>query len=200
MTILRSQADIQKQVAALWADAISRFPEFILYVPSVADYKQATKLISDIEEQFGFVVPSTFAEAALKWNLGRLVLCNFHFGTTDDYIDELRKLNTAAPGGEWWGDREDCLQRPPELLAIAQSDPFMVLLNIDSGGIYAHAVDDGSANTRQVAPSLDCFLRAVGSSLFHCDTPATRKTYLRQLLAEFSLPDAEPFWCEFLEI
>lgn len=197
MTILLSRQEIERRLKSRWADEIRRSPKFFsVYVPSMPSGEEAARMLQGIEKQISEPMPSSFVEAAMQWDLGRLVLGAFSFARDGNYIARLVKLNAATPGCEWWGDRDECESRPAGLLAISHGDPFMVLLDTNTGSVYAHAVDDGSANTRQVAPSLDLFLRAVGTTLLTHIDAGNRQEFVDALVFEVMAPEGRPFWEE----
>lgn len=197
MTILLSRQEIERQLTLHWADEIRRSPEFFsVYVPSMPSSEEAARMLRGIEEQISERLPSSFVEAAMQWDLGRLVLGAFPFARDGDYLASLLKLNVATPGCEWWGDRDECDSRPAGLLAISHGDPFVVLLDTNTGSIFAHAADDGSANTRLVAPCLDLFLRAVGTTLLTHDDAGNRHDFVDALVVELLAPEGRPFWEE----
>lgn len=153
-------------------------------------------MLQGIEKHIAEPLPSSFVEAAMQWDLGRLVLGAFPFARDGDYLASVLKLNATTPGCEWWGDRDECKSRPVGLLAISHGDPFMVLLDTNAGTIYAYAVDDGSFNIRLVAPSLDLFLRAVGTTLLAHSDVGSRQEFVDALVVELSAPESRPFWEE----
>ena len=197
MTILLSRQEIERQLRSRWADEIERAPKtFSVYVPSMPLSEEVALMLRGIEKQICEPLPSSFVEAAMQWDLGRLVLGAFPFARDGDYLARLLKLNAATPGCEWWGDRDEYESRPAGLLAISHGDPFMVLLDTNTGAICAHAADDGSANTRVVAPSLDLFLRAVGTTLLNHNDAGNRQEFVDALVVELTAPEGRPFWEE----
>ena len=179
-----------------FADDIKQFPSFSVYVPSNAVPEDALQMLLRVEEEFSVSLPPTFADAAMKWDLSRLALGCIKFADDGDYARRVSKLNAATPGCEWWGDRDEWESRPPDLLAISGGDPFVILLNLETGAIYSHAVDDGSAKTCLVAPQLDIFLRAVGTTLLLHRETSKRQAYVGDLVAELGAPESGPFWSE----
>jgi len=196
MSILLSRQQIQEQMGVKFADSIKRFPEFSVYVPSTAVPEEASQMLLRIEKEFSSSLPPSFSNAAMEWDLGRLVLGCFDFAEDGDYAGRVSKLNAATPGCEWWGDRDVWETRPSDLLAISHGDPFMILLNLETGAIHGHAVDDGSANTRLVAPQLDMFLRAAGTTLLSHKEPGKREAFVGDLVAELEATESTPFWTE----
>lgn len=194
MTSFLTYSEIQQQMRVRWADALSQFPEFETCRPSKPGLGAANRLVDAIESEFGTKLPLSFCEAAAQWDLGRLELACFGFARDGDYLARLVQLNAAVPGLEWWGDRDEAA-RPVDLLAIAHGDPFMVLLNTESGEIFAHAVDDGSANTQRVAPSLELFLRAAGTCNLGAKGVVDLDELSDSLVAELGSP-YRPFWRE----
>jgi hypothetical protein len=197
MPNLLSVSEIQQQMRVHWADALTKFPEFEVYIPSAPRQEAAIRLLDSIESEFESRLPLSFREAAAQWDLSRLELGCFGFATDGDYLSRLLQLNAAVPGLEWWGDRDEPA-RPADLLAIAHGDPFMVLLDMKSGAIYAHAVDDGSANTQCVAPSLDTFLRAAGTCYLQAKAAGDHNGFADSLATEMASPPARPFWRELV--
>lgn len=196
MSILLSRKEIQEKMGVKFADNIKQFPEFSVYVPSTAAPQEASQMSLRIEKEFSISLPPSFSDAAMEWDLGRLVLGCLHFGEDGDYAGRVSALNAATPGCEWWGDREVWETRPCDLLAISHGDPFMILLNLEAGAIYGHAVDDGSANTRFVAPQLDMLLRAAGTTLLSHSEASKREAFVGDLVAELGAPESTPFWTE----
>lgn len=196
MSILLSRQEIQEQMGVKFTDGIKRFPEFSVYVPSTAVPEEASQMLLRIEKEFSRSLPPSFSDAAMDWDLSRLVLGCFHFGEDGDYAGRVSELNAATPGCEWWGDREDWETRPSDLLAISHGDPFMILLNLETGAILGHVVDEGSTNTRMVAPQLDMFLRVAGTTLLSHSDASEREAFVSDLVAELGAPESTPFWTE----
>jgi hypothetical protein len=195
MTRLLAFLEIQQQMRQRWADALTQSPEFEVYIPSTPVREAAIQLLDAVEAEFEIRLPQSFREAAAEWDLGRLELPGFPFASNGDYLARLRRLNAAVPGLEWWGDRDE-IARPASLLAIAHGDPFMTLLDTRTGDIYAHAVDDGSANTKRVAPSLDMFLRAIGTCYLQSKSADDPNGLADSLVTELETPSGGPFWQE----
>lgn len=196
MSILLSRQEIQEQMGVKFSDDIKRFPEFSVYVPSTAVHEEASQTMLKIEKEFSVSLPPSFVDTAMEWDLGRLVLGCFNFAEDGNYAGRISKLNAATPGCEWWGDRDDWETRPSDLLAISHGDPFMILLNLETGAIHGHAVDEGSINTRLVAPQLDMFLRAAGTTLLTHKKPSNREAFVGDLVAELAAAESKPFWEE----
>lgn len=195
MTSLLTFSEIQQKMRQQWGDALTQFPEFEVYIPSAPTREAAIQLLDAVETEFELRLPQSFREAAAEWDLGRLELPSFPFASDGDYLARLRLLNAAVPGLEWWGDRDEPA-RPADLLAIAHGDPFMTLLDTRTGEIYAHAVDDGSASTQLVAPSLDMLLRAVGTCYLQSKGANDLNGLAEGIVTALATPSGRLFWRE----
>ena len=110
------------------------------------------------ERNLDLLLPPTFREVVKKYDFGRLTIGPVVFCNTGDYLAELTKLNTTVA---WWSERS----RPVNLLMVANSDPFAILLNLESGEVMAMDAERGLQAACTIAHNFDLLVRGLGTTM-----------------------------------
>ena len=109
-------------------------------------------------------LPRAFRESIKAFDFGRLTIGPVAFCNTGDYLSDVSKLNTTA---RWWGNGT----RPTNFLMVANSDPYAILLAIDTGAVWAMDPEQGYEKAACVAENFEAYLRAIGTIMLrHNDT------------------------------
>ncbi|MGC5809930.1 SMI1/KNR4 family protein [Ralstonia pseudosolanacearum] len=129
------------------------------------------------ERDMNLLLPRAFRDVIRMHDFGRLTIGPVAFCNTGDYLGELVKLNTKVT---WWGTG----MRPSSLLMVANSDPFAILLDLESGSVLAMDVERGWQFAERVASSFDLFVRGVGSTMLHRNQSADRVALGRDVMSD----------------
>lgn len=154
--------EIYHALKVTYYDSVNKYPShFLGFIPSIASDEQLHK-VANTAHQLGVKLPASFLEMLTVWNLGLLNIANFRFGKSGDFGQELVKKNSdkCCPG--WWED-QDQYTRPPSQLMIAQSDPYVALLDCDTGEILAYVAVEGAMSAEVVASDITTFIRGLGT-------------------------------------
>ncbi|WP_426990880.1 hypothetical protein ACKI2N_032100 [Cupriavidus sp. 30B13] len=102
-------------------------------------------------------LPEKFCQMLARFDFGRLTIGPIAFCGSGDYGRELLSLNEDV---HWWGAGA----RPKNLLMVANSDPFAILLDIDTEAVYAMDPELGWEKAVQIAADFERFVRGVGTA------------------------------------
>jgi hypothetical protein len=112
----------------------------------------------EFERSMNLLLPVAFREIVKEYDFGKLTIGPVVFCNMGDYLAELTKLNSKVA---WWGSGI----RPANLLMVANSDPFAILLNLENGEVLVMDVEQGWQASSTVAHSFDLFLKGVGTTM-----------------------------------
>lgn len=118
--------------------------------------------IDRVQEQLNAVLPEDFQSVLRQFDLGSFTIGPIAFCNTGDYLSWTIDNNRDGSANEypWWGSET----RPSDVLLIANSDPYAVLLNCVTGAVsvleHGTSWSDGSI---VVAENLEGFLRGLGT-------------------------------------
>lgn len=126
------------------------------------------------ESSLGLALPKAFRESIKRFDFGRLTIGPVAFCNTDDYLGEIGKLNTSV---RWWGDGA----RPSNFLMVANSDPYAILLAIDTGAVWVMDPEQGHEKAICVAKDFDAYLRAIGTVMLRRNDVADKDVLVREV-------------------
>lgn len=134
---------------------------FIPLEPMLDGYrlKKADKVVdilSKCEPILSVIFPSDFQRIISTYNFGNLTIGPIAFCATGDYSIELIEYNESIA---WWGDG----QRPANLTMVANSDPFAIILNVNSGEVLAMDPELGWEKSHRISANFENFVRGIGS-------------------------------------
>jgi hypothetical protein len=126
-------------------------------LPGSLSELQRDELASHLAVHF----PAAFRNVLTTFDLGHFTIGPIAFCNTGDYTSWLRTCNSSksAEGSQWWGSG----YRPSDLLLIANSDPFAVLLDCASGEISVFHHDECCRKRTRVARSFEFLMRGLGT-------------------------------------
>ena len=137
--------------------------------------------IDHFEERLGTPPwPADFKEFSNRYDFGRLTLGLVHFSGNGHYLDDLVMRN-GHPG------------RPSELLLLAGSDPYLILLNLRGGGVLALDNELGWDAAIPVARTFELFMRGIGTMAEARARRAAPPSLARTIAASVGVPDS-PYW------
>lgn len=122
-----------------------------------------------LEQTLTLSLPDDFTSFISLYNLDNFSLFNISFGCGEDYLERLFMLNGFNEFTQWWiGDK-----RPENIIVIALSDPYTILLNTLTGNIFAMTSESSMDSFEHIAVNFFAFFRAV-ATLFLTDISPDR--------------------------
>lgn len=122
-----------------------------------------------LEQTLTLSLPDDFTSFISLYNLDNFSLFNISFGCGEDYLERLFMLNEPNEFTQWWiGDK-----RPENIIVIALSDPYTILLNTLTGNIFAMTSESSMDSFEHIAVNFFAFFRAV-ATLFLTDISPDR--------------------------
>lgn len=144
--------------------------------------------LETFERSMNLSLPTSFRELVKEYDFGKLTIGPVVFCNAGDYVGELTKLNTKVA---WWGTGS----RPANLLMVANSDPFAILLNLESGEVLAMDAERGWRASVVIARSFDLFVRGVGTTMLVRNQAVDRAALGRSVASEVETSE-EPYWLQ----
>lgn len=106
---------------------------------------------------------SEFTRYLMKYDFGELSIGGVTFGFGGDYLDFLCKSNMLEEANYinelWFSSPEE----RGDLLMIASTDSYIILLNNDTGEIESYLRDSNVESKHVIAKSFSLFVRAAGT-------------------------------------
>lgn len=134
-------------------------------------FKRATPLadLDTLEQKSMLSLPDDFSSFISLYNLDNFSLFNISFGCGEDYLERLFMLNSPNEFAQWWiGDK-----RPENMIVIALSDPYTILLNTQTGDVFAMTSETPMDRFKHIATNFFVFFSAV-ATLFLTDISPDR--------------------------
>lgn len=103
--------------------------------------------------------PSDFVSFLKKYDVDNFSLGNVAFGSGGDYLDKIIALNDKDNFSHWWVGND----RPKDIVVIALSDSYTILLNTIDCKIYAITSEEKLIDREPIAIDFNTFIRGVGS-------------------------------------
>ncbi|CRL65556.1 hypothetical protein [Proteus vulgaris] len=124
LTLDEITKELEKKFSPLGED----FDDLVLF-------KRATPLtdLSTLEQKSILSLPDDFTSFISLYNLDNFSLFNISFGCGEDYLERLFMLNSPNEFTQWWTGNK----RPENMIVIALSDPYTLLLNTQTGNVFA---------------------------------------------------------------
>lgn len=151
-------------------------------------FKRTTPLteLDLLEEKLRLSLPNDFISFISLYNLDNFSLFNISFGCGEGYLKRLFILNSSNEFAQWWiGDK-----RPDSLIVIALSDPYTILLNTQTGAIFAMTDESTIDNIEHIAVHFSVFFRAV-ATVFLTDISSDK-------IIELTSSQTTPFWHQLI--
>lgn len=194
--MLLSLEQVQFGLAEKFAGYKEKFPAlFAERVPKRATDSVSQDTINVIEREIGRKLPPSFERMLKAWDFGNFSIASINFSTKERYAEQFIAYNKNIPGVRWWEDQED-ETRPSDFVMIAQGDPFVVLLELSTGQIFAYVTDNGSESRVPVAPGIEMFLRALGTVELKIANASSPSLFIDAVVAELGNKVSNDFWTE----
>ncbi|ANF96468.1 SMI1/KNR4 family protein [Paenibacillus bovis] len=129
--------------------------------------QNVTAQVRQLEQQLGMSLPADFADFVHAYDLDNFGLCNVTFGTENDYVKWVLDINTTSGFDRWWSGSE----RPAALICIALSDPYTLLLNLQTNEVYAMTSETQDGEWQRVASHFSLFIRGLGTAYLESVSP-----------------------------
>lgn len=137
--------------------------------------------IDHFEERLGTPPwPADFKEFLNRFDFGRLTLGPVHFCGNGHYLDDLVRRNGHVG-------------RPSELMVIAGSDPYLILLNLRDGSVLALDNELAWEAARPVARTFELFMRGLATMAEARARRAAPPSLAKTIAADVGVPDS-PYW------
>ena len=148
--------------------------------------------IEKLKSELGIeYLDSTFSEYILSYNWGNFGFLSYQFG----YGDEM-SLNWLINRNLEYEDYP--VLRKKNLIIIANGDPYTILLECNSGEIYAFTSDMSYEEIVPVASNFEEFVRAMGTSQYAVWKNA-EKEFIESMECECSESSLK-FWKELVSV
>jgi len=118
-----------------------------------------SEALATLEKELRCKFPVTFSGLLMKYDLGNLTLGPIQFGYESNYLELLLEWNKEETSGAWWGDGA----RPNNWIAIAFTDPYILILDTASEEIHGFLHEEGWKAHRRVASDSESLLRGLGT-------------------------------------
>lgn len=144
------------------------------------------QLVVNVENQLSVTFPAKFREMIQSYDFGKLTIGPIAFCGTGDYLKELIESNVSVL---WWGEGK----RPHNLVMVANSDPFAILLDVNTGALLAMDAERGWQNSKIIAADFEEFLRGVGTVMLRRNEIADKETLAQAIVVAVGGQDLD-FW------
>jgi hypothetical protein len=122
--------------------------------------------IVELEAVLKVALPKSFPDLLTRFRFGGLSIGGVFFGRFDRYDEYLVTMN-AESQFPWWGGGE----RPGDLVLIAGTDGYVVLLDVKTGRILAYDRNGNWTEAEEIASSFETFVRAAARVWFEESIP-----------------------------
>ena len=136
--------------------------------------------IDHFEERLGAPLPSDFRRFLEAYDFGRLTLGLVAFCGNGHYLSHLDVLNSRRG-------------RPSELLVIANSDPYLILLNLKDGSVLALDNELSWEAAMPAALTFELFMRGLGTMAEARARRAAPASLAKEIAADVGVPES-PYW------
>ena len=127
----------------------------------------SVKNIKFAENMLGINFPEDFVDFLMKYNIDDFSLGSISFGNGGDYLEKIVRINNDDFNHWWVGEH-----RPNDVICIAISDPYTILLNVRNGKVYAITSEQSMDEQEPIANNFELFIRGVGSHFLKSCLPS----------------------------
>jgi len=126
-----------------------------------------TAQVRCLEQQLGMNLPADFVDFICRYDLDHFGLCNVTFGTENDYVEWILHINTTTGFDRWWSSSA----RPAALICIAQSDPYTLLLDLQTSEVYAMTSETADGEWQRAANHFVLLIQGLGTAYLESVSP-----------------------------
>lgn len=138
------------------------------------------------ESNLNIVLPKDFRRIISLYDFGNLTIGPISFCVAGNYASQLVEYNKEVT---WWGNG----LRPVNLIMIANSDPYAIVLNTMNGKVVALDPELGLEKATKVSGSSETFIRGIGS-IFLLRNNVDDRILLAKYIKEAVDGDDIKFW------
>lgn len=188
-------AEIQQRLSKKYHEHVEEFPQhFKGLIPLGAPDTQEASVAAVVATTFEKPLPQSFSEILKIWDLGNLSLAGFRFAIEERYADAVIRMNSKSHA-EWWAGQKDNT-RPDELIMVAQSDPYVLLLHLKSGEILALNANTNLQEPELVAHDVHALFRALGTAELESPNALDPRTFSAALAQALGDEVSLIFWSD----
>lgn len=145
----------------------------------------SNEAIVNCERELGVAFCDTFRSMIERYDFGRLTIGPIVFCNTGNYLGELVQLNAET----WWGKGP----RPKGAIVVANSDPFIIILDMNIGTVHSMDAERGWSHSTLIAREFDLFFRGVGTTMLCRSEMSNRDAFARDIATAVGGTDIA-FW------
>lgn len=156
-------------------------------VSSPVEYEDVGRL----SHQLDVVLPDDFKGMLQEFNFGEFTIGPIAFCNSGDYLSWTIENNRKDLVNQWWGSGP----RPNNLLLVANSDPYAVLLNTVTGAVntFKHG-ESWEDDAIVVADDFRKFIRGLGSVFLQRDDQGGNVSLADEVSSEVGGGNSNVFW------
>ena len=129
-----------------------------------------------------------------RWDFTNLNVAGFSFGFKGSFAQRLIENNREDVINAWWEDAFD--QRPKTQLFVAQGDPYVIIVDVQTDAVSAYPASDGAHTAKNIAGDLATCLRALVSVQVYKPSAPTDSLTIADIRDALGADCDEQFWTE----
>ena len=153
-----------------------------------------SQYLEKTEALLGVKFPESLRAMILEYDFGDLTLGGVCFGRKETYLEYLVKYNTYRDGFLNWWDNTD---RPKNLLVVADSDGYVILVNTVTGQIVAFDRNESYIKIQVIASNFKLFVQGIATMDIRYQSGKDKELISDIPIAVGSSSDNE-FWKEMM--
>lgn len=172
--------------------------QFLPLEPMLTGFRLVPSLLSDedlerFQQQLGVVLPGHFRSMLLRFDLSGFTIGQVAFCNTGDFLSWTFENNRGDLANEnpWWG----LGTRPNDLLLVANSDHYAVLLSCSEGAVcvFEHG-ESWSDHAIVVAKNFGLFVRGLGTAFLERSDDGGNSAMSDEISIEVGGGKGNVFW------
>ncbi len=173
--------------------------EFAKLEPEISGYRLckpglSTSQLQDVESALETNLPDSFKRMVRAYDFGDLTVGGVFFGQTGNYAKFLLDQNGQHREYPWW----ESGARPKQLLMIAGSDGYVILLSCDDGKISAYLRAGRWSENAVISADFESFLRACGTVYLKRPQTKDRAGFVESIMQSAGGARESKFWTELI--
>lgn len=181
-----------------YGEKANSFPDYYSdLLPSPSSATQLSDVQAAVQQLAGNGCPPAFEEVLSRWDLTNLNVAGFSFGFKGSFAGRLLSNNQWGNANSWWDDA--FTERPKTWLFIAQGDPYVILLDVQSGDVLAYQAADGANTAMKIAGDFSTCLRMLSTVQLHKADSALEYLTVSDIKAAVGADCDDRFWTEQID-
>lgn len=188
--MLLSLQEIQRKLLELYEQTEREISEL--------NMSNSTLVEKDIEvtaKELEVVFPRAFVEVVLSYDFGNLNVGGVFFGYSGSYINFLKKYNEGIAPERWWARGK----RPVGMLMVAATDSYVILMECQTGAIFAFLRGADWSVEGLIATSFEHLVRGAGTVYFGRKKAEDIAAYGREVGSLCGAGEGISFWSELAQ-